>query len=312
MNKAVRLAGCCFLLISLSALFPLQLKPASAAPVRVPTTLILYDAASGAVPGAPLMTFTDFPPGTALQTYANGATVLDTTAAGSETYAGWVSGGATISGFPALDRTDGFQLDFTVQVENESHTNPNRAGFSVILLGEDARGIELGFWQNEIWAQSDEATGGLFKHGEGVAFTTTGELTQYRLSIQGDTYTLTAGANPILTGPLRDYSAFAGLPDPYEMPSFLFLGDDTTSAQARVQVGFLSITGTQPILPTGTSPTVSTGSPVPTASSTEMAVASPVPSPTPPGKAFSLCPSGWILLSMILSGAMIAKKTRAG
>ncbi len=33
---------------------------------------------------------------------------------------------------------------------------------------------------------------------------------------------------------MRDYTAFAGFPDVYETPNFLFLGDDTTSAAGDV------------------------------------------------------------------------------
>jgi hypothetical protein len=45
-------------------------------------------------------------------------------------------------------------------------------------------------------------------------------------------YVLRANGTTILTGPIRDYTAFAGFPDVYETPNFLFLGDDTSSASA--------------------------------------------------------------------------------
>jgi len=267
MNKKISFSAICFLLIFGTALFSLNLKRASATQASGEKTLILYDAASGETPDAQLMSFFDFPPGDIIQTYENGSTTLDTTTSGNSTYAGWISNATNTLGFPSLNRAAGFQLDFTIQVENESHTNNNRSGFSVIILSEDARGIELAFWENEIWAQNDDTTGGLFTHGEGTTFPTTTGPINYQLVVVNDTYTLTAKDAPILNGPLRDYSKFEGFPDPYQSPNFLFLGDDTTSAQARIRLIYVSVTGTERATPaTDPSPSnLSTPNPSPTA-----------------------------------------------
>ena len=283
-----------------------------AAPWAQPGTLVLYDASSGAIPTPPLIAFTDFPPGAATPAYADGVTILDTTSTGSDTYAGWVSNGATVPGFPILDRTVGFQVNLTMQVEAESHDNNHRAGFNVIVLSQDARGVELAFWENEIWAQGDDSTGGLFRHAEGIAFNTTAGLTEYQVTISGDTYTLSANAQPILSGPVRDYSSFDGFPDPYETPNFLFLGDDTTSAQARVRLRLISVMGTQPVISTPTTIATSTSIPLPTASFTPPPSATPFPAPTPSTAPTGLCPSGWLLLAMMIPTLKFIKKNRAG
>ena len=311
MNKKFVFPGLCLFLILGSALYSLNLEAVSAASSVGGKTLVLYDAAGGAIPSAPLMGFTDFPQGAALPTYLNGATFMDTTTYGRDTYAGWTSNGATTPGFPILDRMAGFQVDFTLQIENESHRNNNRSGFSLIVLSDDARGIELAFWENEIWVQSDDSTGGLFKHGEGIVFPTTTGLIDYRLTIIDDTYTLTADAQPILSGPVRDYSTFDGFPDPYETPNFLFLGDDTTSGQARIGLRFVSVTGTEPVMLTGTSTITSTSSPFPTASFTSPPSVTPVPSPTPASPVFEFCPSGWIFLAVMLTSVMMLKNGRS-
>jgi hypothetical protein len=142
-----------------------------------------------------------------------------------------------------LDRAKGYTISFDAQVIAEAHNNNNRAGFSVIAIGSDKKGIELGFWPNEVWAQADgiEPPGsGLFTHAEGAAFDTTAGLTAYQLKVKGDTYTLSVGGAPILNGGVRDYSAFNGFPDPYETPNFLFLGDDTTSAAGTIRLSYVA------------------------------------------------------------------------
>ena len=263
MNKKITISTLCLMLVFGTVLFSLNLKRVSATQAGGQRALILYDAASGAIPTAQMMSFFDFPPGDIIQTYENGSTMLDTTTSGNSTYAGWISNATNTLGFPSLDRAAGFQLDFTIQVENESHTNNNRAGFSVIILSEDAKGIELAFWQNEIWAQNDDATGGLFTHGESASFPTTNGAINYQLIVVNDSYTLTANGASILTGPLRDYSKFEGFPDPYQSPNFLFVGDDTTSAQARVSLSYVAVTGTERATPATASSPSSSPTPIP-------------------------------------------------
>ena len=306
MNKKRSFSHLGLFLILGAALSFFNLPGVIAASTANEKTLVLYDATSGTIPSAPLMNFVDVPPGKVLPIYSEGVTMMDTTTSGRNTYAGWIANGAAIPGFPILDQTMGYRVNFALQVENESHTNNDRAGFSIIILGADAKGIELAFWRNEIWVQGDENTGGLFKHGEEVTFPTNTALTDYQLTILDDTYTLSANAKPILTGPLRDYSKFEGFPDPYETPNFLFFGDDTTSAGARVRLGSVSITGTEPLIPTAaiTSTALSTPSPVPTDSPMPPPSVTPLPPPTPTSKGIGFCPSSGFLVLMIATIAM--------
>jgi hypothetical protein len=274
-------------------------------------TLVLYDASSGTIPSSSLLSFTDFPMGSASVVFSGDATVLDTTPSGSDTFAGWVSSQATTAGFPILDATAGIQLNFTLQVESESHSRENRSGFSVILLDQDVKGIEIAFWQNEVWVQNDPVTGGLFSHGESAPFSTAG-LANYQLTILGDTYTLTANSQPLLSGPVRDYSSFEGFPDPYETPNFLFLGDDTTSAGSRVRLQSLSITGTEPVPPILTNTVTNTSSPPLAASLTPQPTVTSiaVPSPAPAARIPQLCSSAWLLAAVIVISNRLMKKLR--
>ncbi|MFN5186234.1 MAG: PEP-CTERM sorting domain-containing protein [Planctomycetota bacterium] len=134
--------------------------------------------------------------------------------------------------FPALQRANGFDLSFRATVLTENHSSTNRAGYSVILLADDRRGIELGFWQSEIWAQNSD-----FTHAEGVAIDTT-STRDYRLEIIGDQYRLFEGTSSLLSGSLRTYTNPA---IPYTLPNYVFLGDNTTSASAMIVQGAIQL-----------------------------------------------------------------------
>jgi hypothetical protein len=182
---------------------------------------VLFDAAWNTLPASQGWTFGALGP--AGQTLTNGSVELDSTVPGA------IQAGYTRIAPSPLNRTNGFTFLFSAQVRTENHSSPNRAGFSVIVLGADKLGIELGFWTNLIFAQAQTP---LFTHAEDVSFTTSTGHVNYTLTFQAAHYVLRADGILILTGPLRDYSAFTGFPDVYETPNFLFLGDDTSSATA--------------------------------------------------------------------------------
>ncbi len=143
--------------------------------------------------------------------------------------------------WPVLDSSEGFTLRFELQLFDESHLYGARSGFSVLLFDSNALGIELSFWLDEIWAKNDDSG---FSHAEGVLYDTTAALTDYALRLENGQYSLSANGTPLLGGSLRDYSA-AGVP--YNLPNYLFLGDDTTSAGADLMLGDLTIlTGPTP------------------------------------------------------------------
>ncbi|MEG3974771.1 Calx-beta domain-containing protein, partial [Microcoleus sp. herbarium8] len=204
------------------------------------------------------------PATTASEIFSGNGSNLNSTAADS-IYAGYSShtalGTPLNSSFPLLDRnagsvTVGFEISFNLQIISESRTNPNEAGFSIVVVTSDRKAIEIGFQQlsatsGKIFAKADGITpnpggqpNGLFLPAENIAYDTN-RATNYTLSIQGDSYSLFSEVNdgsPMfggvseLRGPLRDYSAFSGAIDPYETPNFLFLGDNATEAQANINL----------------------------------------------------------------------------
>jgi hypothetical protein len=178
----------------------------------------------------------------ASQSYSAPVTVLNT-ANQLDDYAGYSVDQAAM---PALDRSKGYQLRFDLRLISENHTGDNdRAGFSIILLSEDLHGIEIAFWENEIWVQEGNGSD-LFTRAEGVLFNNSTALTAYELTVISNTYLLATDNVPMLSGSLRRYTDWVPptlpppigmLPDPYEQPNQLFLGDDTSSAGAAVWLG---------------------------------------------------------------------------
>jgi hypothetical protein len=198
-----------------------------------------------------------------------------------------------------------------MQIESETHEKNNRAGFSVIVLDQNAKGIEISFWENEIWVQGDDQTGGLFRHSEGAAFATTASMTEYQVTILGDSYTLFANSVQLLNGPMRDYSSFSGFPDPYETPNLLFMGDDTTSSQARVKLKFVSVTGKEPVVPTATHASTSAATALGTVTSTPPALAATPPlTPARTSRGVELCPAGWLSGAVMIFSATTMKIIR--
>lgn len=218
--------------------------PVAGPQVRLAET-VLYDGSMGTLPAAQGMTYqaadTSGPSYTVevVQSYAGDGARLDSMA-DYEDAAGYSS--VTTP----LDRQQGVTIRFTLQITAEDHTTSgtadkdgdglaDRAGFSVIAISSDGRwGIELGFWEDEVWAQEGRE-GNLFTHAEGIPFNTS-SLATYELSLLGDRYALSVQDSTILSGTLRDYTAFEGLIDPYEIPNFLFLGDNTSSASANIKL----------------------------------------------------------------------------
>jgi hypothetical protein len=137
-----------------------------------------------------------------------------------------------------LSRAKGYAVNFDLQVLAETHGTPNRAGVDLIVLGADKKGLELGFWTDQIWAQGDKP---LFHHAEGAALNTAAKLVHYQLQVQGRSYRLFADSRPVLSGPIRDYTAFEGFINPYRTPNFLFLGDDSTSASGSFRLTRFSV-----------------------------------------------------------------------
>jgi hypothetical protein len=198
---------------------------------------VLYDGSLGTTPVAQGLPYASVP-FLDYYTTAGGVTTLDTSA-DNGIYAGFVT-----QSVQPLDRTAGYTIRFDIRVASSDFANASRAGFSVIALSSDRKGIELGFHANEIFAQGDSP---LFVRVEETAFDTTAALTRYDLEVLGDSYTLKANGITKLTGPLRDYTPFAGPIDPYETPNFLFFGDDTTSARGRTEISYIATAVPEPM-----------------------------------------------------------------
>ena len=166
---------------------------------------------------------------------------------------------------PVLDRTLGYRVRFDVKINSEDHSPDDsdkneddlsdRAGFSLVAISSDGqKGVEIGFWDNEIWVQKDgiSDSGPLFTHDTANPsgdrwFEDTTQLNSYELAVLGDNFTLFRNGNAILNNrPLRNYTSFAGQINPYKTPNFLFLGDDTTSASASFELKNVAVKTAEP------------------------------------------------------------------
>lgn len=222
--------------------------PAAALALGPGPTTVLYDGALDTVPtaqgwllasqlGSILLPGAQFG---VTQVAANDSVVFDTTA-----NTGIRSGYSNFLTLGTLDSAGpGFRLSMRAHVISESHVTNDRAGFSLIVLDRGGKGIELGFWGNEVWAQRGpgEAGGGMFTHGEGAAFDTLAGFADYDLTLASGSYTLAMNrgtTSASLSGIMRDYSSFGF---PYTSKDYVFVGDNTGSAQARIAIASISVT----------------------------------------------------------------------
>ncbi len=133
----------------------------------------------------------------------------------------------------SIDTAAGFTLDFNLRVVGEAHARDDRAGFSVIVIGQDsAHSLEIAFWGNHVWAYTDT-----FAHGADTGLDTS-VARDYALVVKNNAYVLSADGANLFGGALVDYSAHGA---PYNLAGFLFFGDDTTSARAQVELGAINI-----------------------------------------------------------------------
>jgi hypothetical protein len=204
---------------------------------RTSLAVSLYDGSLGTTPVAQAFLAYYSLPGAGVTSTASGKTSYDSGVSDAErggfsthTFLGTSVNPAS----PVLDRSAGYTVSVDLRLLTETHANNNRAGLSLIVLGHDLQGIELGFWVNEIWAQSGPA----FTHAEGAAFNPTTAITSYDLNVSGSTYSLRANNVEILTGSLRDYSSFGF---PYTTTNWIFLGDDTSSARGSFEFSRLAV-----------------------------------------------------------------------
>jgi len=205
------------------------------------SSVLLYDGSLATTPAAQGWT-SIVPPQATSSTFAGGVT-LDTSAS-TDTKAGYARA-PLFGNSVALDSAAGFRVSFSAQVHAESHgSNENRAGFSVIVLDSAHRGVELGFWTDRVFAQSLNGTSFVQAAAPERANRDTTALTAYSLVFQGDSYAFSANGAPVFSGLLRDYST-AGVTvftvPIYAQSNFLFFGDDTGSAAARMSLHSVAV-----------------------------------------------------------------------
>jgi hypothetical protein len=214
--------------------------------------VVLYDGSLNTTPDAQgWLAYGDADPSTDYTSTSGGRTRLDTLSSNS-VQAGYsnhtIFGTGVNPSFPVLDRSTGFVLSFTVWIPVQ-HYDLDRAGFSVIALGSDKQGIELAIQGGEVFAQNGGTSPNLFTKGESAALDSSTGYVSYDLIVGASGYQLKANGTPLLSGAIRDYSAFVPpplAPDPYEIANYLFLGDNTTSARADTSIAYIAVAVPEP------------------------------------------------------------------
>lgn len=203
---------------------------------------VLYNGSLGNLPAAQGWLYMPTPsPGSAVQAATPVGVLLDTTLVTTDR-AGYFN--AFLPGSPDMDCAAGFTVRIDLQLLAESHASADRAGFSLIVLDKNKKGLELEFWPGEVWAQHDAITGpDYFTHAEGVAFDTTAEMARYELAFFGGQYRLMIDGQWKMSGLVRDYTGYVGAIDPYETPNLLFFGDNGGSSSSSATISRLSYYG---------------------------------------------------------------------
>lgn len=224
--------------------------------------ITLYDGALGGTPNQNNPKWLEFnSPMGGTQSASGGVTTLNSSTNNS-IYAGYsnynIIGNPVNPLFPTLDRNAGYDLSFTVRINsqvNDGTNGPFRAGFSIIALSSDQKGIEIGFRNSDIFSQNNFSFNSIGEQVTGVS-SLLSSLTTYNLKVSGDNYTLTSGTTTLLSGLLRDYTSATGFgTEVYDLPNFLFLGDNTTSARASVDLQSIGLTTNTATVPYEFSPT---------------------------------------------------------
>ena len=190
-------------------------------------TLILYDATKGSNPDEQGWIYLSnfFGNSQAVRYTENGVHRLNTMENIAE-MAGYLGSAHPLIG--VLDRQQGFSITIQLRLQNDVNTSENRGGFSVIALSRDLMGVEVVFRTDTIWVYSES-----FEIAEQIRFDTVSGLREYSITVSGNKYEVSAENIPVLSGPLRDYSGFG---TPYDIPNFIFFGDNTSRSGADVLI----------------------------------------------------------------------------
>src|SRR5205085_5568359 len=93
------------------------------------------------------------------------------------------------------------------------------------------------FWTDHVWVYAYDSVNNAFIHGADIAFDTT-QMRDYTLSVRNQQYTLSAGGSPLLAGTLANYT---GAGSPYNIPNFIFFGDDSSRGISTTRLANVSV-----------------------------------------------------------------------
>ena len=140
-----------------------------------------------------------------------------------------------------LDQNLGYTLDFSLTIEEISVDDSDSSGLSLILIGDNGYGIEIGWTDSEILSRSSN-----FAVSSRTPFEMI-ESTDYSIDVFKDQYTLSVNGVELLSGALEKYNfspvlAQPILPfNPYSTKNFIFLGDNSDTGVSKFTIEDMSL-----------------------------------------------------------------------
>lgn len=211
---------------------------------------VIYDGSLGtSVPSQGWLGYGEFN-GSGSVTVAGGATRVSTLTSNS-VFAGFSTDilvGFTPTrvnpAFPVLNAATGFTVRFDLRMHASESPTIDRAGFSLTVVSSvTSKAIELAFPVGSVFAQEGGTAPQLFTAAESAELDNSSRLVRYDLAVLGSEYTLYADGASLLTGTLRNYTAFTTPSplNPYRTASFLAFADNTSSARGDWSLSYAEV-----------------------------------------------------------------------
>ena len=140
-----------------------------------------------------------------------------------------------------LDQNLGYTLDFSLTIEEIYVDDSDSSGLSLILIGDNGYGIEIGWTDSEILSRSSNLTVSDRSQFETI------DSGEYSIEVFNDQYTFSVNDKELLSGDLEKYDFSPALAqpilpfNPYNAKNFIFLGDNSDTGVSKFTIEDISL-----------------------------------------------------------------------